>query len=162
MTARVMVTALGCYTAVVDAGAVVCLRCGAAQVSSNEDPEDRPLLDRLENQLNEYFLGKRRSFDLPLRMVGTGFQTAVWEALRSIPYGETRTYGEVAEAIGRPGAGRAVGAACGRNQLLLLIPCHRVVGKNGSLTGFSAEGGLRTKRALLELERRVSEKGTER
>lgn len=152
MTARVMVTSLGCFTAGVEAGAVVFLQSGARQVSSWEDPEDRPLLDRLELQLEEYARGKRREFDLPLRLVGTPFQTQVWEQLRQIPYGETRSYGQIAAALGRPKASRAVGAACGKNPILLLVPCHRVVGRDGSLTGFSAEGGISMKKALLRLE----------
>lgn len=152
MTARVMVTPLGVYTGAVEQGAVVCLRSGAAQVSGWEPEEDRQLLDRLEQQLKEYFQGRREAFDLPLRLAGTQFQTQVWERLRQIPYGETRTYGQIAQAIGRPGASRAVGAACGKNPILLLVPCHRVVGSGGALTGFSGEGGIRLKKALLQLE----------
>lgn len=152
MTARVIVTGFGCYTAAADSGAVVALQGGAAQVSSYELPEDRPLLNQLERELNEYFQGTRRTFDLPVRLMGTQFQTMVWNALRQIPYGETRTYGEIAAAIGCPRASRAVGAACGKNRVLLLVPCHRVIGKNGSLTGFSAEGGIETKQLLLRLE----------
>lgn len=101
-------------------------------------------------QLDEYFAGRRRSFDLDLDPAGTPFQLAVWEALRSIPYGTTTTYGEIAARIGRPGAGRAVGGAVGRNPLSIVVPCHRVVGSDGSLTGFG--GGLGRKTALLELE----------
>lgn len=152
MTARVMVTPMGTYTAAVEQGAVVCLRSGAAQVSSWEPEEDRLLLDRLEQQLNEYLRGQRQTFDLPLRLVGTQFQTQVWEQLRQIPYGETRTYGQIAGAIGQPKASRAVGAACGKNPILLLVPCHRVVGHGGELTGFSGKGGIRLKKALLRLE----------
>lgn len=112
-----------------------------------------PLLERAAKELREYFLGERLWFDLPLSPRGTPFQLAVWRALREIPYGETRSYGEIAAALGRPGAGRAVGAACGRNPLLIMIPCHRVVGKNGSLTGFTC--GLALKERLLQLEERV-------
>lgn len=109
-----------------------------------------PLLEKAEAELREYFSGKRLWFDLPLSPHGTPFQLAVWRALREIPYGETRSYGEIAAAIGHPGAGRAVGAACGRNPLLIMVPCHRVIGKNGSLTGFAC--GLALKERLLRLE----------
>lgn len=101
-------------------------------------------------QLDEYFRGRRRSFDLTLDPVGTSFQREVWRALQAIPYGETRSYGEVARSIGRPGASRAVGAANGANPIPIVIPCHRVIGSAGSLTGFG--GGLATKRFLLDLE----------
>jgi methylated-DNA-[protein]-cysteine S-methyltransferase len=113
--------------------------------------EDRERTRPLREQLDEYFAGRRRRFDLPLAPAGTPFQRQVWEALAAIPYGETRTYGEVARSLGRPDASRAVGAANGANPLPIVIPCHRVVGSDGSLTGFG--GGLETKSALLELER---------
>lgn len=113
--------------------------------------EDSERLRPLRRQLEEYFAGRRRRFDLVLAPVGTPFQRRVWEALAAIPYGETRSYGEVARSLGRPEASRAVGAANGANPLPIVIPCHRVVGSNGSLTGFG--GGLETKAALLELER---------
>lgn len=103
-------------------------------------------------QLQEYFTGVRASFDLKLRPDGTEFQLAVLSALQRIPYGETRSYRDIAESIGRPKAVRAVGAANGRNPLPIVIPCHRVVGANGSLTGFG--GGLEAKEYLLNLERR--------
>lgn len=111
-----------------------------------------PLSDRAAKQLEEYFQGQRQEFDLPLRSVGTPFQMAVWEALKAIPYGETRSYGQIAAAIGNPKASRAVGMACNRNPIWIVIPCHRVVGSTGKLTGY--EGGLDMKRALLELEKR--------
>ena len=101
-------------------------------------------------QLREYFDGKRTVFELKLHPKGTPFQKAVWKALAAIPYGETRTYGEIARAVGRPTAVRAVGQANGQNPLPIVVPCHRVIGADGSLTGFG--GGLPTKRALLELE----------
>ena len=113
-------------------------------------PEPTPLLLEACRQLREYFAGQRRSFQLPLAPQGTPFQQQVWQALAEIPYGETRTYGEIAEAIGRKGASRAVGAANHRNPLPIFIPCHRVIGANGSLTGYA--GGLETKRFLLALE----------
>ena len=102
-------------------------------------------------QLAEYFAGRRRCYDLPLHRRGTPFQLAVWDAVAGIPYGETRSYGELARALGRPAASRAVGAANGANPLPIVIPCHRVVGASGRLTGYA--GGLTTKRRLLELER---------
>ena len=101
-------------------------------------------------QLSEYFAGRRREFDLPLDPVGTEFQQRTWSALRRIPYGATASYGEVARAIGKPTAVRAVGAANGRNPLPIVIPCHRVIGSDGSLTGFG--GGTDVKRALLQIE----------
>jgi methylated-DNA-[protein]-cysteine S-methyltransferase len=108
------------------------------------------VLDRTARQLDEYLAGRRRDFDLPLAPAGTAFQLAVWEALRAIPHGETATYGEVARRIGRPQSARAVGAAVGRNPISLVIPCHRVIGADGRLTGYA--GGLDRKQALLSLE----------
>ncbi|MFC4597106.1 methylated-DNA--[protein]-cysteine S-methyltransferase [Cohnella hongkongensis] len=101
-------------------------------------------------QLLEYLRGERTAFDLPLDVQGTPFQRAVWEALRSVSYGSTRSYSDIAEAVGKPSAVRAVGAAIGANPVLIAIPCHRIVGKNGALTGF--RGGLEMKRKLLEME----------
>ncbi len=101
-------------------------------------------------QLAEYFAGQRRQFDVKLAPKGTPFQLAVWRALQDIPYGETRSYAEIAHTIGRPSATRAVGAANGANPIPIIIPCHRVIGSNGSLTGFG--GGLNVKRQLLDLE----------
>ena len=109
-----------------------------------------PLLDLTAAQLAEYFAGTRRTFDLPLAPEGTPFQTQVWMTLATIPYGETISYAMLASRVGRPAASRAVGAANGRNPLPIVLPCHRVIGANGSLTGFG--GGLPTKRFLLELE----------
>lgn len=112
--------------------------------------EETPLLRAAREALLSYFAGERRDFDLPLAPAGTDFQRAVWEALRAIPYGQTRTYGEIAAAVGRPKAVRAVGQANHVNPLPIFIPCHRVVGKGGALTGYA--GGLDLKRALLALE----------
>jgi len=114
-----------------------------------EDPE-REILRDAERQLMEYFSGKRRSFDLKLEFRGTDFQKTVWTELLNIPFGETRTYSEIAVAVGRPKAVRAVGAANGRNPISIVAPCHRVIGKDGSLTGFA--GGLDAKECLLGLE----------
>ena len=105
-------------------------------------------------QLGEYFAGERTAFDLPLRPVGGDFELAVWDQLTRIPYGETRSYGHVARAVGEPGGAQAVGAANGRNPLAIVVPCHRVIGADGSLTGYG--GGLERKRTLLDLERRVA------
>lgn len=101
-------------------------------------------------QLDEYFAGQRRHFDVAVRLEGTAFQRSVWSALEKIPYGTTTSYGELAEGIGRPGASRAVGLANGRNPVAIIVPCHRVIGANGSLTGYG--GGLDRKRHLLDLE----------
>jgi methylated-DNA-[protein]-cysteine S-methyltransferase len=108
------------------------------------------LLDRVEAQLDEYFAGKRTTFDLPLEPRGTDFQLSVWELLRKIPYGVTTSYGELARRLGEPKASRAVGAANGANPIPIIVPCHRVVGSKGELTGFG--GGIERKRWLLEHE----------
>jgi methylated-DNA-[protein]-cysteine S-methyltransferase len=107
-------------------------------------------LAEARRQLREYFAGERREFDLPVQLSGTEFQVSVLRALQQIPYGETVSYGEIARRIGRPRAVRAVGAANGRNPLPIVVPCHRVIGSTGDLTGFG--GGLDTKEALLRLE----------
>ena len=104
----------------------------------------------LRRQLGEYFTGARREFDLPLAPRGSEFQARVWDALREIPYGETESYGELAERIGHPGSARAVGAANGQNPIAVVIPCHRVIGASGKLTGYA--GGLERKRLLLDIE----------
>jgi methylated-DNA-[protein]-cysteine S-methyltransferase len=111
---------------------------------------DKGLLAEMTRQLGAYFDGRLRTFSLPLAPVGTAFQTEVWRTLGTIPYGQTWTYTELAERIGRPAAVRAVGAANGRNPIPIIIPCHRVIGSSGKLVGFG--GGLETKRALLGLE----------
>lgn len=110
-----------------------------------------PVSDLAASQLQEYFAGSRKDFTFSINPDGTAFQRHVWHALMQIPYGKTRTYGEIAAMVGKPNASRAVGMACNRNPLWIVIPCHRVVGKNGSLTGY--EGGLEIKKALLELEK---------
>jgi len=109
-----------------------------------------PVLVETERQLNEYFAGRRTQFTVRLDVSGTPFQRRVWNAMMSIPFGETRSYAEVAKAIGRPSATRAVGAASGRNPVSIVTPCHRVVGSSGALTGFA--GGLDVKKRLLTLE----------
>ncbi|MBO0839292.1 MAG: methylated-DNA--[protein]-cysteine S-methyltransferase [Sciscionella sp.] len=111
-----------------------------------------PFADVIE-QLNAYFAGKLRTFNLPLDLGGTEFQRTVWSALTEIPYGETVSYGELAQRIGKPTASRAVGMANGRNPVGIIVPCHRVIGSDGNLTGYG--GGMDRKRYLLEFERRV-------
>jgi methylated-DNA-[protein]-cysteine S-methyltransferase len=110
-----------------------------------------PVLQEAAGQLRAYFAGERTDFDLPLRPLGTPFHVAVWEALRSIPYGQTISYAELARRVGSPGASRAVGLANGRNPISVVVPCHRVIGTDGSLTGYG--GGVERKRRLLDLER---------
>ena len=123
--------------------------------SMRRDPEpdwiynEKPFV-AARRQLTEYFAGERREFDLPLKLSGTEFQMSVLEALQQIPYGETTSYADIAERVGRPKAVRAVGAANGRNPIPIIVPCHRVIGSHGELTGFG--GGLDTKEALLRLE----------
>jgi methylated-DNA-[protein]-cysteine S-methyltransferase len=109
--------------------------------------------DDAVRQLGEYFAGERTAFDLVLRPAGSDFELAVWHQLTAIPYGETRSYGYVARAVGEPGGAQAVGAANGRNPLAVVVPCHRVIGADGSLVGFG--GGLPRKRFLLDLEQRA-------
>ncbi len=145
MSTRAIKTPIGPLTLEADENAVTAIRfsAGGAQDAS-------PLLDAAEAQLREYFAGARRTFDLPLAPHGTAFQQRVWTASRTIPYGETRTYGELAAAIDSPNASRAVGMANHRNPIPIIIPCHRVIGANGTLTGYA--GGLEIKRRLLALE----------
>lgn len=116
----------------------------------NWQQADTPLLVQAKAQLSEYFAGTRQEFTLPLSPKGTPFQQKVWAALQTIPYGQTRSYGEIARQIGSPKAARAVGMANHHNPIAILIPCHRVVGQNGALTGYA--GGLDRKKALLQLE----------
>lgn len=121
------------------------------RVPAGAHPDDGdPVLGEAATQLDAYFAGRLERFDLPLRPVGTEFQRTVWAALCAIPYGTTTTYGVLAERIGRPRAVRAVGLANGRNPLAVVVPCHRVIGADGRLTGYA--GGLDRKRALLDLE----------
>ena len=112
--------------------------------------QDTPLLLEAKRQLEEYFAGLRASFSLPLNPQGTAFQKKVWQQLEAIPYGQTRTYGQIAAAVGQPTASRAVGGANHNNPIAIVIPCHRVIGANGKLTGYA--GGLDIKEKLLRLE----------
>jgi methylated-DNA-[protein]-cysteine S-methyltransferase len=105
-------------------------------------------------QLEQYFSGDRTEFELDIELDGTPFERRVWEEVRAIPYGETATYAEIARRVGRPGASRAVGRANGRNPIAVIVPCHRVIGSDGSLTGYA--GGIELKRTLLDLERRAA------
>ncbi len=131
-----------------------------AELPEAEIPEEQigtvllsdPVFQETARQLDEYFAGKRREFSVPVKTQGTDFQEKVWAALRKIPDGETRTYGQIAAQIGNPKAGRAVGGANHNNPIMILTPCHRVIGADGSLTGFG--GGLDVKEALLALEKK--------
>ena len=136
---------IGPLTAVVDAvGRLVSLTFGDATPSGDRTA--------VHEQLREYFAGKRRTFDIPLALQGTEFQLAVWNELLRVPYGDTITYAELARRIGRPSAIRAVGAANGANPIPVIVPCHRVIGSNGTLTGYG--GGIERKQWLLALEGR--------
>jgi methylated-DNA-[protein]-cysteine S-methyltransferase len=119
-------------------------------VQAATEVSGQPLLLETERQLAEYFAGQRKEFDLPLDFAGTDFEKQVWGMLLKIPYGQTKTYGEIARQLGRPDAARAVGMANSRNPISIVAPCHRVIGANGKLTGFA--GGLEAKAFLLDLE----------
>ena len=140
-------TDLGPFTAVSDGRFLKELRYGRGGGTETRDP----VLTETARQVREYISGVRREFDVPVDPDGTEFMKKVWHVLRRIPYGEVLTYGEVAEEAGSPRGARAVGGAVGSNGILIIIPCHRVVGKNG-LGGCSGEGGLELKRKLLEIE----------
>ena len=130
-------------------GALTGLRFGSGPCDGPPAPAD-PVLSLAAEQLGEYFAGSREAFSVPLAPVGTAWQLAVWEQLRLIPYGTTVSYGELARRLGSPAASRAVGLANGRNPIAIIVPCHRVIGADGSLTGFG--GGMAAKRTLLDLE----------
>ncbi|QKJ37699.1 methylated-DNA--[protein]-cysteine S-methyltransferase [Pseudomonas sp. MPDS] len=125
-------------------------RLNRVRLGPLEEDSQHPVLKETEHQLMEYFAGQRRRFDLALDFAGTDFQVRVWQALLTIPFGETRSYRDIAIQIGQPTAVRAVGAANGRNPISIIAPCHRVIGTSGSLTGFA--GGLAAKQFLLSLE----------
>lgn len=125
-------------------------RPGRVRLGALAEDAGHPVLRAAERQLGEYFAGTRRTFDVPLSFSGSDFQKSVWRALLTIPFGETRSYGEIARQVGKPSASRAVGAANGRNPVSIIAPCHRVVGSTGKLTGFA--GGLDAKAFLLALE----------
>jgi methylated-DNA-[protein]-cysteine S-methyltransferase len=128
---------------------------GEPLASGSTDTPDHPILAQTAKQLREYFAGERRVFELPLAAEGTEFQQRVWQALMALEFGQTCSYGQLARAIGQPSASRAVGAANGRNPLSIVVPCHRVIGSDGSLTGYG--GGEANKRWLLEHEARLSD-----
>jgi methylated-DNA-[protein]-cysteine S-methyltransferase len=123
---------------------------GRVRLGDLTEQDNHFILIQAERQLGEYFTGKRKNFSIPLDMRGTQFQKSVWDALLAIPFGETRTYGQLAEQLGNPQAMRAVGAANGRNPISIIVPCHRVIGSSGKLTGFA--GGLEAKERLLNME----------
>ena len=155
-----MDTPIGELTLVSDGDALTGLYMDMQRHRPPLDPasvrDDAPFEDAAR-QIDEYMAGERTSFDLPLRPAGTAFQLEVWRALTEIPFGETISYGELARRVGRPGASRAVGLANGRNPISIVVPCHRVVGASGSLTGYG--GGLDRKRFLLALEAGAYENG---
>ena len=156
LAVRALPTPIGALTVVASAAGVRAVLWGGedARAASAEagaaGASAVACLERALRELDEYFRGERRRFGVALDLRGSEFQRLVWRALVRIPFGETRTYGAVAERIGRPGAARAVGAAAARNPAPVLVPCHRVVGADGALTGFA--GGIATKRALLDIE----------
>jgi methylated-DNA-[protein]-cysteine S-methyltransferase len=143
---------IGELTLVADDGALVGLYMEVHRRSpaSSLGERDERGFERAVMQLDEYFAGRRTSFDLPLQPKGSPFELKVWDQLLQIPYGETRSYGDLARALGDPGAAQAVGAANGRNPIAIIVPCHRVIGADGNLVGYA--GGLDRKRFLLELE----------
>lgn len=126
------------------------VRLTGGQAPEQDTLGESPLLEQTAVEIAEYLNGKRRTFTVPVRAKGTAFQKAVWAALQEIPFGETRSYGKIARQIGNPKGARAVGMACNRNPILLMIPCHRVVGSTGKLVGFAC--GLSMKEQLLRLE----------
>lgn len=144
-----METAIGPLTVTEDSQGIYGVHFGK-ELSSDIIMEETPLLEEAKRQLEEYFSGERKEFHLPLSLHGTPFQKNVWKALCSIPYGETRTYGQIAVLVGNPKGSRAIGMANHNNPVAIIVPCHRVVGAGGALTGYA--GGLDIKRALLELE----------
>ncbi|MDX6246707.1 MAG: methylated-DNA-[protein]-cysteine S-methyltransferase [Kribbellaceae bacterium] len=144
---------IGDLSLAVDEEGLCCVRFGAVDVEP--ELERDPLLVEAQEQLKAYFAGELTEFTVPLSVPGgSEFERAVWGRLRQIPYGEMHTYGEVAKAVGDAGAARAVGVACNRNPIPVIVPCHRVVGAGGKMVGFG--GGIPRKRHLLELEARVS------
>lgn len=152
---RKMKTPVGELTLIANEKALVALlwendKPGRVKILAQKAAPQHPILKETEKQLREYFSGKRDRFEIPYEFYGTAFQKMVWQCLSKIPYGKRKTYSEIAKEIHAPKASRAVGAANGKNPLSIIIPCHRVVGANGSLTGFA--GGLKAKEFLLQLE----------
>ena len=145
MPSITVVSPVGVLSIVEKDGAIVAVRWGRAR-----QDEFTPLLMNAARQISEYFAGTRRDFDLPLRPAGSPFEHSVWAAMSRIPYGQTRSYGEIAAEV--EGLPQAVGGACGSNPIPIIIPCHRVLAAQGRLGGYSGEGGAKTKTALLVLE----------
>jgi len=150
MPAALLTSPIGPLYVAADTCGLTALYTDGHRFHAQAEPDDGTFAD-VQRQLDEYFAGERTDFDLPLSQHGTEFELRVWDALRRIPYGETRTYGELARELGS--VARAVGRANGRNQISIIVPCHRVIGADGSLTGYA--GGLDAKRALLEHEQGV-------
>jgi methylated-DNA-[protein]-cysteine S-methyltransferase len=154
-----MASPVGKLNLIANANALVAIRLererpDRLRLDAPSADEDHPILLEAERQLVDYFAGKRTTFELPIEPLGTEFQKKVWGYLRTIPFGKTKTYGDIARTVGSPRASRAVGAACGKNPLAIVVPCHRVVGANRALTGFA--GGVEIKAELLALEARAS------
>lgn len=144
-------TFFGKYTLNEEDGSITNLSFGdSSKLPKNVEIKETPLLKKAHQQLEEYFQGQRQKFDLPLSPQGTDFQKKVWQALQTIPYGQTATYKEIAIKAGSPKGSRAVGMANNKNPIGIIIPCHRVIGTNGTLTGYA--GGLELKQQLLDLE----------
>ena len=143
---------IGPLTVVATDGVLVRLYLDPPGPEADLGPRDDAALASVAGQLDEYFRGDREHVDVAHRPAGSSFELAVWQQLTRIPYGETRSYGQVARAVGEPGGAQAVGLACGRNPIAVVVPCHRVVGADGTLVGFG--GGLPRKRFLLDLEQR--------
>lgn len=148
----------GTLTVVADRDAVYTILFGGQPPRDNKEHSFRekrtPILETTLAELDAWFAGTLKAFSVPVNLSGTAFQKDVWNAIAKIPYGERRTYGEIARRIDKPNAARAVGGACNRNPVPIIIPCHRVIGANGSLTGFG--GGLEIKKELLALEQRAA------
>lgn len=157
MQIRIIDSPVGKLRLVAEDGFLTELRFGGEPAVIGEDVQENGVLDEAEQQLGEYFRGERKRFDLPIRMKGTPFQMETWKALKNIPYGATVAYGEIARQIGRPRACRAVGMANHANPIAIIVPCHRVIGQDGRLTGYG--GGLDIKRRLLELEQKWKNNG---
>ncbi|MGI6004448.1 MAG: methylated-DNA--[protein]-cysteine S-methyltransferase [Christensenellales bacterium] len=151
---RLLETAFGPVGIAERDGAITHVYFGDSVKPDAAQAEETTLLLEAEKQLSEYLDGTRRQFELPFAPEGTSFEKRVWRALEEIPYGQTATYGQIAQKIGSPNASRAVGRACGRNPIGIMMPCHRVLGASGKLTGYA--GGLDMKRSLLDLERKMS------
>ena len=143
---KIEITALG--------GKIVGLDIEKKGRLANADAKEKtaPVLEKAVKQLGEYFAGKRKKFDVPVQLAGTVFQSSVWKALQDIPYGEVRSYGDVGMTTGRSSAGRAVGGAVGSNPIPIIVPCHRVLGSDGKITGYSGGKGIPTKVWLLDHE----------